>query len=97
MKRIKRFIYDLVNGIRSGIPLCCIAFFVLKSQTKNIGLTVYTERYEALDTQNTFSDPPSEKKLASYVQCDACWDKDRAVKIKKNGTVLKGFARSCFM
>jgi len=80
---MRQTLYDFVNGIWSGIPICCILFFIRKRRAgiREIAWEVYAERIE--------SHP-----LACYVQCDKCHARKKLVKIRHNGTILHWLFRS---
>ena len=76
---MRKLVFDLVNGIRSGIPLCCTLFFA-KHRFK------YPDEALAIKMKNkrgSYGD-------SNYVMCDKCFKTNNAVEIKNNGVILKG-------
>ena len=79
IRKVRHAVYDLANGLHSGIPLCCTWFFVKRGwQVRLVGLSTDIER--GLD--------PKERCGPGYVQCNSCYEHDRSVKIKRNGHIL---------
>lgn len=82
-------IYHYVNGIRSGIPFCCVRFWVRGSNDytrypDGMGATLYEERHgEKFDICGE-----NDKEKANYVRCDKCFENGRDGKCKDNGVVL---------
>jgi len=78
--KIRQAIFDLFNGIHSGIPLCCIKFFItfhFKYPGVPVAQDVKWNRGIAHD--------------AGYVTCNSCHAQHRVVKIRDNGMILRGF------
>ena len=71
--------YHFFNGIYSGIPLCCIIFFIRKCRSTNlVAKDVTIERGEEW----------SKNGGVQYVQCNKCYNKKKIIKIKNNGCIL---------
>jgi len=68
---MKELIFNLVNGVRSGIPLCCNLFFSHNALTPGpVGKRVYEQR-----TGKEFDVFACDDDEAHYVQCNRCWVK----------------------
>ena len=80
---------DFLNGIWSGIPLCCISFFIKKS--KEYELTSYSVDEErrggrAIDGEHGYKPL---KPHIKYVQCDKCFkNDDKGKKLRKGGILF---------
>jgi len=83
---MKENIYHLINGLWSGIPLCCITFFVANHAKHEGGIAAakYKERYN----REFEIDPEKNISKADYVRCDKCWNKDRLAKVRDNGVIM---------
>ena len=88
-RRLKIFIFDFINGIRSNIPLCCTWFFSRRalSGEMHIGKNVY---YERNPDGNFWAD----KDGVNYVRCDKCYCNKKVADVNfNNGTILKWLIR----
>jgi hypothetical protein len=70
--RIK--LYNFINGIRSGIPICCVLFFVKRHND------VYQET-------NLLRNQKSDK--CGYIRCDKCFKENRKIKQKLNSRICR--------
>lgn len=81
----RNVIFHFVNGIHSGIPLCCTTFFSLKTldekcHREGIAFTVSEEREPGAWETGTHTS-------VNYVQCDKCWERGHVVEIKETDYV----------
>ena len=84
-RRLKIFIFDFINGIRSNIPLCCTWFFFKRSfrGERNIGMNVYYDRKP--DGNFGFDEDD-----VNYVRCDKCYYSNKVADVNhSNGVILK--------
>lgn len=83
---MKELIFNLVNGVRSGIPVCCTLFFTYNALTPGpVGKRVYEERTgKEFDIFAAKIDGESE-----YVQCNHCYAKNKVKEIRNNGVILR--------
>lgn len=72
---MRKLLYHFINGIRSGIPLCCTWYFVCASK-----------HMTAVARETAIKRGGSLK--CGYVTCDRCYHNGRRVKIKHNGVIL---------
>ena len=82
---MRELIFNLVNGVRSEIPLCCNLFFsyrVVIEPNCPVAATVHQER-----TGTEFD--IFEISESSYVQCNHCYAKNKIKEIRSNGTILR--------
>ncbi len=73
--RLRLALFDLVNGVRSQIPICCVLFFVhhiLRGEMA-VAKVVYDRRGLPL------SHGPG------YVQCQRCFGVQYSVEVRKGG------------
>ena len=81
---LRRKLYHYINGVRSGIPFCCVRFWV-KSQAKypdGVAATLCKERYGVgLNDVHEYEE-------ANYVRCPKCFESGRDGRCKGNGTIL---------
>lgn len=83
---MKEVIFNLVNGVRSGIPVCCILFFTYHAaRGKQVALYAYEKR-----TGKIFDPREIIEGEAEYVQCGICAKRNRVEKIRSNGVIMKG-------
>ena len=80
--RLRVKMYHYINGIRSGIPLCCIRFWVRECNNtekypNGISFALSQERYGGFD-----------KDESNYVQCHMCYKAGRPAECKGNGVIL---------
>ena len=84
-------IHDIINGLWSGIPLCCILFFLKGNR--------------ALETARKRDDIKFENDIGyipyhdvEYVQCDKCWDSKNDRTLRKGIITWNGYSliRSLF-
>ena len=81
---MKEIIFNLVNGVHSGIPLCCNLFFAYRAHKGGpVAAQVHEER-----TGQSF-DPLTTRTKANYVRCHRCYRKDRVKEIRYNGVIAK--------
>jgi hypothetical protein len=80
-KLVRRLLFDSINGVRSGIPICCVMFFN-KHQIMGTHQIAYT-----IDTTPRVVWGSGS---CGYVQCDKCFNTGNKVNIKPNGVILKG-------
>ena len=77
-----------MNGVWSGIPMCCNLFFSHYVFTRDtdclVAATVHEKRtgkvFDIFDTDNDES---------HYVQCDHCYAKNKIKEIRNNDVILK--------
>ena len=86
---IRQKIFHYLNGVRSGIPVCCINFWVRNVNDydrypKGIGATLYEERHGK--EFDVFGD--NDCSQADYVRCPHCFSNNHVVKVKENGTIM---------
>lgn len=91
MKQLKFKLFHYINGIRSGIPFCCVKFWVrevnnYKRYPDGIGASLYQERYGV--PFDIFGDDENDKELANYVRCHKCFETGRDGRCKDNGTIM---------
>jgi hypothetical protein len=79
---MKRLLFDLINGIRSGIPVCCTLFF---------SAWVYFHPGEPCAA--TVGKARGQDKDARYVQCNRCYHSRKVVQVKPNGVIFKGLIK----
>lgn len=81
--KIRFFIYDVINGIRSGIPLCCVLDFCLNDWywDKKTETDFYFTKMDKLH------DPKSKYYAYNYVPCKKCFYKFKIINIKMNGVI----------
>ena len=84
---MRELIFNLVNGVRSRIPLCCTLFFSYHVLTNPgpCAAVLHKER-----TGEEF-DPltPTEEDESHYVQCNYCYNRNKVKEIPNNGVVLR--------
>ena len=79
------FILNIINGLYSGIPVCCILFFSKRDLKKhNVALETDIERGLTVVAEGGGyrTIPPS---INHYVRCNKCFNTNHRVEIKKNG------------
>lgn len=84
VKKLKGVLGHLLNGIWSGIPICCTLHFC-KLRWSGIHLIGGHEKKRRGNIHR-----------AQYVQCNKCFELDRVRPMKKNGVLYKdssGFGR----
>lgn len=74
-------LYHLINGIRSGIPFCCVWFFVNRQDVEGLALKLH---YARGGTRGNWI-----KDTCNYVRCDKCFDKKYEVPVKRNGVICE--------
>jgi hypothetical protein len=87
MAKVKRIIFDLINGVYSDIPPCCNIFYSIKHRN-----TDYTSRTLAIKRSEYNSEIGkynSDRLKSNYVLCDRCFENKRVHKIKKNGAIFR--------
>ena len=75
---MKDWLFDLINGVRSGIPLCCVWYYLRWDDSQ--GLCAKTTGLR----RGTWG-----QYIREYVACDTCHETGKIVKIKKNGVIMK--------
>jgi hypothetical protein len=81
ISKIKKFVYEFVNGIRSGIPLCCVIHFC-KEPDGPKGMTILEKcGWKWYDWSNFAGC------RIQYIPCPKCLNKKRFVTIKNNGLI----------
>jgi hypothetical protein len=91
-QKVKRATYHSINGVRSGIPLCCTIHFV-KLDWDGIKRIA---RSECERRGFSWHHDPARPKFdieAEYCLCDKCFDNSRSKGIKKNGTIFKNLIK----
>jgi len=88
--RIKEAIYNFINGIWSGMPFCCVIFFVKKSWIYQCDTAYHVENKR----NNVIYCTERGMKLKEipeheYVACDKCTLHKTFVKIKENGIICQ--------
>ena len=88
---MKELIFNLVNGVRSRIPLCCNLFFSYKSLTPDYAVAAEEHKKRTGQEFDPLSavDPDE----SQYVQCNHCYAKKKVKEIRSNGVVLKWLIR----
>ena len=86
---MKELIFNLVNGVRSGIPMCCNLFFSHYVFTRDtdcpVAATVHEKRTgKVFDVCADKIDGESD-----YVQCNRCYAKNRVKQIRYNDVILR--------
>lgn len=85
------------NGWYSGIPMCCVRFWIDHTDNKDLaplGSTLTLMRTGTDDVGKIIDqqfDGDVEKWIAEsagYVDCDECWDSGHIVEIKHNGIIM---------
>jgi hypothetical protein len=69
-------LYHAINGIWSGISVCCVAYFVFEMWQGNQPVAEMAAERRGENTPT------------NYVVCDKCWRAGRFIKTKQNGTLL---------
>ncbi len=94
LRNWRLFVYDFFNGIYSGIPLCCVIFFLKKmAQYKNSSVAYNVElergnvKYQLEDGRFALKDESEADRM--YVCCDKCLKNGKKNKLKKNGRILE--------
>lgn len=75
---MRLFIYSFLNGLRSGIPLCCIINFCIKEYK---GIEFIAAHMKEIVYKNEIL--PNE---VEYVPCKRCFVNSKFRKIRMNGT-----------
>lgn len=88
---LREKMFHYINGIRSGIPFCCIKFWMrgvsdYDRYPDGIAATLYEERYGV--PFDVFGVAENDKELANYVRCNDCFEHGRDGRCKDNGTVM---------
>lgn len=84
---MKELIFNLVNGVRSGIPICCNLFFsyrVLIKPDCQVADVVHEKRTGKVFDVFAVNDPDE----SQYVQCNRCYAKNKVKEIRDNGVIL---------
>lgn len=79
---MKRIIFDIINGIRSGIPICCVIAY-LRDSYNNLPVALHRSKQLGYDLQ---------KSGYQYVPCSKCYKNKKIVPLKFNGVILFGWA-----
>lgn len=79
----RRRLFNLINGIRSGIPLCCVLFYTRRNTNANSLVALDTRIARGGSINASENDP-------NYVLCDKCYNCGKIVNIKPNGTIFTG-------
>lgn len=89
---MKQLIFNLVNGVRSGIPMCCTLFFSYRALFGGeIAANVYKERTgKEFDIFAKNDDGAGE---SDYVLCNRCHAKKKVKEIRNNGVILRRLMR----
>lgn len=76
IKKLKIFIQELLEGIYSGIPICCVISYC-KGRKANLASKEHGswEQYVR-------------KFPAEYVQCHKCESTNKFIKIRENGSLF---------
>lgn len=81
---MKEAIFNLVNGIRSGIPVCCTLFFTYQCRIPGpVGKRIHEER-----TGKKFNPCEIIEGDAEYVQCGICYKRNKVKEIRENGVIM---------
>jgi len=79
---MRKQLFHIINGVRSGIPLCCVRFFIVEERKgENIAQRIH---YGRTDKEFAIIDYDE----AAYVQCHKCYAKNKIVKIRNNGVIF---------
>jgi hypothetical protein len=81
-KKVKAFIYDFVNGLHSGIPICCVWNYSKLFGVVNKAVFLMGEYGVDFYSDNKI-------KHIGYVPCARCYKKNHFIRIKYNGKVLR--------
>jgi hypothetical protein len=83
-------LYHFINGIRSGIPACCVLFFTKKNRTVDyVAYEVDKERgINVKSVGGAMTYPDGKPTDAEYVQCDTCFKNNRVEPLKSNGCIM---------
>ncbi len=85
---MKELIFNLVNGVRSRIPICCNLFFSYNALTPGpVARRVHEKR-----TGKEF-DVLGVNDGADYVRCNHCYAKNKIKDIPNNGIILRWLIR----
>lgn len=74
----ERELYHRVNGVHSGIPRCCVDYFI-ELLDNYVPAALYTSYVRGGALRDT----------AGYVVCPACYMENRLVRVNQNGVVAK--------
>ncbi len=84
-------LFNFINGLRSGIPLCCTVFFIKECRIPGpVGARIYEKR--SGKKFDVFGD--NEDDNAQYVRCDTCYSRQKVKEIRENGVIMKWLIRS---
>lgn len=88
-----QIIFDIFNGLYSGIPLCCIRYYIriLINGENYVALITEMKRNNFIELVNHNGIEAMKLKFSpesEYVQCDYCYDNNIVKQIKNNGTIL---------
>jgi len=88
---IKRLIFNLINGIYSGIPLCCTLFYAKKDLNIDPLLAYTVEKNRGIEVELVDHGFRyiNGKNNCDYVSCDRCFNMNRFKTIKNNGMIFK--------
>lgn len=85
MKYFRNTVFNLINGVRSGIPLCCVIRYTIDN---NKGLPVAF--YRSLECNYNFY---AKENNWQYVPCQRCYENKHFITPKRNGVILLHWAR----
>lgn len=81
----RNILYHFINGIHSGIPLCCTTFFSLKTVDEKChkeGIAFVLSQIREPGAWER-----GEHKSVNYVQCDKCYENNHVVEINENDPI----------
>ena len=91
--KIRRFIFDVINGFHSEIPYCCTFYFSWLRMTdkecdeEGTAFTLFRRRNGKYMTIRDFNEKSDN---ARYVRCNNCFEAGRIVDINhSNGVIFK--------
>jgi len=79
--KIRWFIYSFVNGIYSGIPVCCVINYCKDASEE--GTAVAMAKKCGMTWKEYAAKVPTQ-----YVPCQKCFNKRKFAKIRFNGTIF---------
>jgi hypothetical protein len=92
LNKLKRSLFDLINGLRSGIPLCCTVHYVSSKWRGVCGIAKHDSERRGFPWKRRDLRPEFYQKVR-YCLCDKCFANESVVKIKHNGTIFKCLMR----
>jgi hypothetical protein len=86
--KVRRITYNFINGIHSGIPLCCVLYYCKESITTiSVAADVYERRYKLPWDTSSDNDIKLFGVVVQYVMCDKCATDKKVVSLKLNGSI----------